>query len=94
MSVCEKCGDCPYHTLKSGCPANSSSDKGNRRMKPIPMWALFNFSNLFHVAHTRRDCIKAGIDALGSKREYEKYRRSGAFTVERIQVRRTRRTGA
>jgi hypothetical protein len=63
------------------------------QMKPMQMWALMNFGRLMCVHYRRKHCKEAGIEMLiGGEADFRKMIRSGAFTIEKVEVRTVDRT--
>lgn len=55
--------------------------------KVYKMWGLFNYERPpIFVQNTRRECVIKGIKWLGGESYFNKHRREGSITIEKIIV--------
>lgn len=62
-----------------------------KKPRRYTMWALFNYDRPpIYVTPTRRECINEGVRWIGDGVEFNRHRREGSITIEKVVVRRVR----
>ena len=55
--------------------------------RPTIMWAVFNFHLIWgEVYRLRKDAINSAVQALGSRKKFDLYRKEGSFRIVRVSV--------
>lgn len=54
------------------------------KTKPYRIWGLFNYTTLYEVGRTRKDCREHAERIIGS--DMEKYFRDGSISIEKVTV--------